>query len=73
MVRLPTRIAHAVALAHHQRVDAGKDPAFQAQRLKSVMVMTFGRVAAGIDVVALHEEDEVAVDRACASDRADAR
>ena len=56
--------AHLVAL---RRTTSGSMPGktrlLKVQRLKSSIVLTFGVVAAGLDVVGVEQEHEVAVDR----------
>jgi hypothetical protein len=59
------QVAHADAhlvQAHHQRVDAGEDAAVPAPQVEVEHGHDLRRVAAGIDVVGVEQEAEVAVD-----------
>ena len=62
MVRLPMR----TRTRSPSRTTSGSMPGntrlFQVHMLKSVIVIDLRQVAAGIDVVGAHDEDEVAVD-----------
>ena len=54
--------ANLVVLAHHQWIDAGKDAAVPAPQVEVEHRHDLGRVAAGVNVVGVEQEDEVAVD-----------
>jgi hypothetical protein len=54
--------AHLVALAHHQRVDAREDAAVPAPQVEVEHRHDLRRGAAGLDVVGVEQEAEVAVD-----------
>ena len=54
--------AHLVVLPHDQRIDAGEDAAVPAPQVEVEHRHDLRRVAAGIDVVGVEQEDEVAVD-----------
>ena len=62
IVRLPKRMRTRSPLRTTSGSMPGKTRLLKVHRLKSSIVLTFGRVAAGLDVVGVQHEDEVAVD-----------
>ena len=54
--------AHTIATPHHQRVNAGKHAAVPGPQVEIGHGHDLGQITAGVNVVAAHEKDEIAVD-----------